>query len=179
MSTKNSNSRRRFLQQSAAASAITLTAMSLESRLGAADAVGGKGNINHSACKWCYPKVSLDELCTAGKDFGLTSVDLLRPSDFPTLKKHGMTCAMVSGPSAKGPNGKSIGGITRAWNRVENHDALVAAYENDIPIVSNAGLTNLICFSGNRAGMDDELGLHNCAKGLKTSHAIGRETQRP
>ena len=74
---------------------------------------------------------------------------------------------MVSNPTAKGPGGKTIGGITRAFNRVENHDALVAVYEKDIPIVANAGLTNLICFSGNRNGMDDELGLQNCAKGLK------------
>ncbi|MCA9212310.1 MAG: TIM barrel protein [Planctomycetales bacterium] len=167
MTIHSQTSRRGFLRHSAAASAITLTAISLENRLGAADAVAGKGNINHSACKWCYPNVSLDELCTAGKEFGLTSVDLLRPNDFPTLKKHGMTCAMVSSPTAKGTDGKQVGGITRAWNRTEYHDALVEAYEKDIPTVANAGLTNLICFSGNRDGMDDELGLQNCAKGLK------------
>lgn len=159
--------RRQFIRQSGAASAVTLAAISLETRLLAADAVIGKGNINHSVCKWCYPDVSLDELCVAGKQFGLTSVDLLRPNDFATLKKHGMTCAMVSGPSAKGPDGKRVGGITRAWNRTENHDALVAAYEDDIPIVANAGMSNLICFSGNRDGMDDQEGLENCAKGLK------------
>jgi hydroxypyruvate isomerase len=162
-------SRRCFLKQSAASSAITLTAMSLATRLGGAEAQAGsaKGRVHHSACKWCYPNVSLDELCIAGKEFGLTSVDLLRPNDFPTLKKHGMTCAMVSSPSVPGPGGQKVGGITRAWNRVENHDALVAAYETDIDAVANAGLTNLICFSGNRDGLDDEQGLQNCAQGLK------------
>lgn len=45
-----------------------------------------KGRINHSVCKWCYPKVELDDLCKAGKEFGLRSVELLTVEDFPTLK---------------------------------------------------------------------------------------------
>jgi hydroxypyruvate isomerase len=36
-----------------------------------------------------------------------------------------------------------------------------------IPLVAKAGHKNLICFSGNREGMDDESGLQNCAEGLK------------
>ena len=36
-----------------------------------------------------------------------------------------------------------------------------------IPKVTKAGYTNLICFSGNRNGMDDAIGLQNCAEGLK------------
>ncbi len=36
-----------------------------------------------------------------------------------------------------------------------------------IPLVAKAGHKNLICFSGNRAGLDDETGLQNCAEGLK------------
>lgn len=33
--------------------------------------------------------------------------------------------------------------------------------------VAAAGYTNLICFSGNRRGMDDETGWQNCVDGLK------------
>ena len=29
-----------------------------------------KGNINHSVCQWCYPDLSLDELCEVAKEFG-------------------------------------------------------------------------------------------------------------
>jgi hydroxypyruvate isomerase len=36
-----------------------------------------------------------------------------------------------------------------------------------IPQVAKAGYKNLICFSGNRRGKDDETGLKNCATGLK------------
>src|SRR4030095_5002113 len=95
-------------------------------------------------------------------------MELLQPADSPTLKKHGLVCAMVSNPTYAGPDGKPIGGIERAWNRKEHHEPLAKAYEAHIDGVAEAGFKNLICFSGNRAGMDDETGLKNCAEGLKT-----------
>lgn len=159
-------SRRSALRKTAGATA--LAAVALQSRLGAADAAlgGMKGRVNHSVCKWCYPKISLDDLCTEGKKFGLRSIELLQPGDFATLKKHDFTCAMVGNPTTELGKVK-IGGIPKAWNRVEHHDALVAAYEPQIKAVADAGFTNLICFSGNRDGMDEETGLKNCATGLK------------
>ncbi len=36
-----------------------------------------KGNVNHSACKWCYPKISLEDLCKVGKDMGMSSLTAL------------------------------------------------------------------------------------------------------
>ena len=36
-----------------------------------------------------------------------------------------------------------------------------------IPGAAASGVPNLICFSGNREGMDDREGLINCAKGLR------------
>ncbi len=161
-------SRRTFLSTAA----VAATAASLHQRLSAADAAGGtKGHVNHSVCKWCYPKVSLDDLCAAGKEMGLTSIDLLQPADFPTLKKYDMVCAMVSNPTIKGPTG-DLGGITKAFNRKEHHDLLVQAYEPQIAAVADAGMKHLICFSGNREKLDDETGLKNCAEGLKRLMAL-------
>ncbi|MBI5772401.1 MAG: TIM barrel protein [Verrucomicrobia bacterium] len=161
-------SRRSALGQTAAAAALVTATASLHHRLGAADAALGKmkGRVNHSVCKWCYPKISLEDLCKAGKEMGLRSIELLQPADFPTLKQHGLVCAMTSNPTVE-LNKVKIGGIPKAWNRVEYHDALVAAYEPQIKAVAEAGFTNLICFSGNRDGMSDEAGLKNCAAGLK------------
>jgi hydroxypyruvate isomerase len=143
------------------AALVTATAASLAQRLAAAEGTAGahlKGRINHSVCKWCYPKISLEDLCQAGKEMGLTSVELLTVDQFPTLKKHDMICAMVSGVP---------GGIENGLNRLENHDKIVAFYEQVAPIVAHAGFKNIICFSGNRRGMSDEQGLENCAIGLK------------
>jgi len=157
----NPITRRSALARIGASSAVTLATTSLAQRLRAADQATGptlKGHVNHSVCKWCYPKVSLEDLCQAGKQMGLQSIELLAVSDFPTLKKHDLICAMVSGVP---------GGIENGLNQTENHDKIVLWFEQTIPIVAEAGYPNIICFSGNRRGMDDEKGLENCAVGLK------------
>ncbi|MBK9137365.1 MAG: TIM barrel protein [Verrucomicrobia bacterium] len=151
---KTTMSRRTVLKTSAAA----VAAATLSRRLGAAEAAQLKGNINHSVCKWCYGNIPLDEFCVAAKGMGIKSVELLTVDDFPTLKKHGLVCAMVSGVP---------GGISNGLNRVENHDKIVAFFEKTAPLVAAAGFKNIICFSGDRKGMSDEEGLENCAKGLK------------
>ena len=97
---KTSRISRRSALGRVAGTAVLATAASLQPRLSAAEAAAGpslKGRIHHSVCKWCYPKVSLEDLCVAGKEMGLQSIELLEVKDFPTLKKHGLTCAMVSG----------------------------------------------------------------------------------
>jgi hydroxypyruvate isomerase len=168
-------SRRAALRQTAASAAIFATAASMHGRLSAADARSGlKGRVHHSVCKWCYPKVSLEDLCVAGREMGLQSIELLQPADFPVLKQHGLVCAMVSNPTAEA-GGVKVGGIPKAWNRVEYHDALVAAYEPQIKAASEAGFPNVICFSGNRDSMDEETGLKNCAAGLKRLMAFAEK----
>ena len=146
-------------------------AAALSQRLTAADEKAG-GRINHSVCKWCYPKVSVEELAKAGKQFGLGSIELLGPDDWPAAQKQGLTCALASNPVVDG-----IGGITKAFNRVENHDKLVAAYEDLIPKAAAAGLKNVICFSGNRAGLPDEQGIENCAKGIQRLMAVAEKNK--
>jgi hydroxypyruvate isomerase len=121
-----------------------------------------KGRINQSVCRWCYAKIPLDDLCKAGKEMGLAAIDLLNPDEFETVKKHGLVCSMVSFPTIDG-----LGGIPKGWNRIEYHDKLVQAYQQRIKETADAGYGRLICFSGNRAGLDDEKGLENCAMGLR------------
>src|SRR3712207_1098724 len=56
-----------------------------------------KGNVNHSVCKWCYPKIALEDLCKAVKEMGISSIELQGPEEWPTIKKYGLTCAMPWG----------------------------------------------------------------------------------
>ncbi len=121
-----------------------------------------KGRVNHSVCRWCYAKTPLDDLCKAAKEMGMGAIDLLNPPDFETVKKHGLVCSMVFNPTIDG-----LGGIPKAWNRLEHHDKLVQAYEKRIDETADGGFQRLICFSGNRGGLDDAQGLENCAAGLK------------
>jgi hydroxypyruvate isomerase len=115
-----------------------------------------KGRLKQSVCRWCYGKISLDDLCRQAAAIGLKSVELVGPQEWPTLKKYGLTCAMPGGP----------GSIGRGWNRVEHHDELVKRSEELLPQIAAAGLPNMIVMSGNRAGISDDEGLKNCAKGL-------------
>ncbi|MFN7918656.1 MAG: TIM barrel protein [Bryobacteraceae bacterium] len=142
---------------------LAMTAAALATRLDAADSSTGlKGAVNHSVCRWCYGKIPLEELAASSKKIGLRSIELLGPKEWPVVAQYGLTCAMTTAPNIDG-----LGGITKAFNRVEHHDKLVQVYEEWIPLAAKAGLQNLICFSGNRDGQPDDVGIENCAKGLK------------
>lgn len=143
---------------SAAAVAASLGSIAVSGRAAEDAPAKLKGNVNHSVCRWCYGKIPLEELCQAAVRIGIKSIELVGPKDWPLLKKHGLTCAMGSGAGM---------GIPRGFNRVEYHDQLVASYEELIPIAAEAGIPSVICFSGNREGLDDEEGIENCVKGLK------------
>jgi len=118
-----------------------------------------KGNINHSVCQWCFSSLSLDELCLAVKATGFGAIDLIAPKDWPTLQKHGIYSSMCY------PGGAVS--LTKGFNNKAFHDQLVKDYEEVIPLMVKAGYKSVICFSGNRDGMDDETGLKNCVEGLK------------
>ena len=45
-----------------------------------------KGNINHSACRWCYSSIPLEEFCQSAKKIGLVGIDLVGPKDWDMLK---------------------------------------------------------------------------------------------
>lgn len=155
--------RRTALKTFSTTAVSALVTEGLTTRLNAAnsqmDAIT-KGKINHSACRWCYNSVPLEELCKKGKEIGLQAIDLLTLEEVPTAQKYGLTCSMVHF-DLKGY------GIPKGFNRIENHKDLVAYYEDKIPKAASLGLKNIICFSGNRAGLSDEQGLANCAIGLK------------
>jgi len=114
-------------------------------------------SFNHSVCKWPYPNKSLEEMCEKAKELGIASVELLDPKDFLFLRKYGLTCAMANGSRLHIPKG---------FNDPAHHAQLWKDYEELIPKAADAGLPNIICFSGNRNGISEELGLENCAKGL-------------
>jgi len=116
-----------------------------------------KGNIRHSVSRWCFGSVPMEEFCVACKNMGIESIELLDPEEWPVVQKHGLTVAMAQGAGL---------GIDRGFNDPRLHDELVASYEKVIPMVAEAGLTNLICFSGRRNGVTDLEGWENCEKGL-------------
>ncbi|HET6256960.1 MAG TPA: TIM barrel protein [Puia sp.] len=117
-----------------------------------------RGAIHHSVCRWCYGDISLDDLCEGVKKIGFGAIDLVGPKEWPVLKQHGLWSSMCNGAEIS---------LTKGWNHPEYHPTLINNYTGHIDLVATAGYQNLICFSGNREGMDDETGLRNCVNGLK------------
>jgi hydroxypyruvate isomerase len=115
-------------------------------------------NLKQSVCRWCFQDLSLDDLCVKAKEMGIKGIDLVGPNDWPTLKKHGLDSPMCNGAEIN---------LTDGFNDPRFHAQLHKQYSAMIPKVAAAGYTNLICFSGSRRGMSDEVGLTNTVKGLQ------------
>ncbi|GGG56446.1 hydroxypyruvate isomerase [Croceivirga lutea] len=150
--------RRNFITTSTLAGAGLASLQVNAKDLGTIETTTLNGNINHSVCRWCYSKIPMEEFLQHLNTLGIKAMDLTGPEDWPLMKKYNIHASMCWGA------GK---GIVEGWNNPALHDELIADYEQMIPKVAEAGYTNLICFSGNRNGMDDLEGLINCADGLK------------
>jgi hydroxypyruvate isomerase len=111
------------------------------------------GRILQSASRWCYGKLTLDQLCEAGAKIGLVGIDLLGPKDFPTLKKHGLVCTMSSG----GGN----------LNDKSKHDQAVKQLSSAIEANAEYGFRNVIAMAGNHNGIPVDVGIENAIAGLK------------
>ena len=117
-----------------------------------------KGNIRHSMARWTYQDLSIEELCKVVKSLGFSAIDLVGPEDWPILKKYGIDSSMCNGAELN---------LTDGWGDTQFHEALIERYHRHIDLVADAGYTNLICFSGNKRGMEPSVGLDNAVLGLK------------
>ena len=152
---------RRGVLRGAAALAVAAVARpgrAQDAKPGSGATAPGNGRLKQSVSRWCLGKMPLDEMCEGLVRIGYQGVDLLGPEDWATVRKHGLVCPMAM-----------LGGalnIPKGFNRVENHPAILEALRKGIDLAADAGVPNIVCFSGNREGMSDAEGLENCAKGL-------------
>jgi hydroxypyruvate isomerase len=121
------------------------------------DAPKLKGRVNHSACRWCYGKIPLEELLDRAKDMGMKSIELLNPDEWDAAIKRGLTCAISNGSPLSIPKG---------FNDVQYHDQLYKDISPLIPRAAEKGIPQIIVFSGNRGRISEQIGLEHCAKGL-------------
>jgi hydroxypyruvate isomerase len=115
-----------------------------------------KGRIKQSVSRWCFNKIPFPEFVEACADMGLEAIELLRPEEFALLKGHNLVCAMTS-----------CGNLQKGLNHTENHEESLTAIREAIEATAAAGFPNVICFSGNRDGIDEEEGIENCVTALK------------
>jgi hydroxypyruvate isomerase len=149
-------SRRRLLEGAAAASGLALAGLKAQ---GADNAPGKavKGNIKQSLVQWCYQKYwNIDEMCAVAKQLGCVSIELANPKDWPTLKKHGLVCAIASSH-----------GFEKGMNNPEHHEMCFEKLRNSIDACAEFGFPNVITFTGFRENIPDDEGLKNCVAGYK------------
>ncbi len=155
--------RREFLRVSGRSLALMPMVGALPRTAGATAAPQGqaptprKNRLKHSACRWCYGSMSLDDLARHGAAMGLSSVEILNENEWAVVKKYGLACAVGLGP----------GSIAQGWNRKERHDELVKRAEQLVPLAAAAGVPNLVVFSGNKDGQPENEGIENCAAGFR------------
>lgn len=158
--------RRSFINTSAAASVGLLATAGVKAMPGNSPKDKLKNNINHSVCYWCYNTIPFETFLQHLNELGIKAIDLVGPEDWPIMKKYNIHASMCWGAGL---------GITEGWNDPQYHDELIKSYTEVIPQVAEAGYTNLICFSGNRRGMDDATGLKNCVAGLEKILPLAEE----
>jgi hydroxypyruvate isomerase len=117
----------------------------------------GKKRIKQSLVHWCFKKHwDIDQMCRVARDLGCLSVELCPPADWPTLKKHGLVCAIASShPFARGMNNPKYQPMC-----IEKLTAAIDA-------CAAAKFPNVITFTGFREDIDDEAGIKNCVAGFK------------
>ena len=132
-----------------------------------------KGRIKQSLVFWCYhiagQKWDLDTMCRVAKDLGCGSIELTTPDQWPTLKKHGLTCALAA-------NGMPGAPFMKGLNNPRYHDEVIARTTETIDACAAAGFPAVIAFNGYKwRDADDptsgeisaEEGAANCVAGLK------------
>ena len=95
-----------------------------------APAAGGGGRLKQSVSRWCYGKMSLDDLCVQAKAIGLKGIDLLDEPEWEVAIAHGLEVAMPNGP----------GGIKDGWNDPANHGELYKKSMELLPKLSALGI---------------------------------------
>ncbi len=148
---------RRQLLQALAAGGVAAGALSGHVAMAQAPKAARKGRIRQAACPGAFgKKKSIEDKCKICVDLGLFGMDFIDPADWPKLKEHGLICTMVRSHS-----------LTKGLNRKEQHEECLTKIREGIELAAAAGYPNVICFPGNRDGLDDETGLVNSAIALK------------
>jgi hydroxypyruvate isomerase len=101
-----------------------------------------KGRINQSIVAWCFKPMPVEELARHAAALVMKSVELVPPSDWPVLKKYGLTCAIASSH-----------GFVKGWNHKENWDVCTEKITDAVNASADFGCKSVITFSGMRGDL--------------------------
>ena len=132
--------------------------------------------IKQSFCYPCFLKgdLTLEQLIEEAADIGYAGVELWARANVPfdeivdLAKKHGLVIPSMSGHDSL-PDG---------LNKRENHDRIEQELLESIELAARLDIPGLICFSGNRDGLDDDEVAVAARRSGEADHAIGEREDR-
>ncbi len=115
--------------------------------------------IKQSIAWWCFVRGEMtpEKLVRAAAEIGYDAVELAPQEFWQLAKDHGLAIASGNGHRS----------IEEGLNRRENHARIEQELRANIEQAARWGVPNLICFSGNRAGLSDTIGAEITAEGLR------------
>ena len=115
--------------------------------------------IKQSLSWWCFARAGMrpDALVRAVADIGYEAVDLVGREHWRLVKDHGLAIAAIGGHAS----------LTEGLNLRENHDRIEQELRANLALAARWAIPTLICFSGNRNGLDDATGAEITAEGLR------------
>ncbi len=127
-----------------------------------------KGRIHHSLVHWCYKDHFPDfpTFCRTARELGCTSIELCPPELWPTLREHGLTCAISSSH-----------GFVKGLNNPAHWEECSAILRKRIEQASEFGCPNVITFTGMREDIPDDVGARNCVTALKNLAKFAEQKQ--
>ena len=132
------------------------------------DPVARNGRIKQSLVNWCYKSYwpEVEDYCRVAGQLGCKSIELISPEHWPTLKRHGLTCAISSSH-----------GFARGFNNPDEWEECHAILRERIDQCAEFGVKSVITFTGMANGLSKEEGAENCVAGLKeiVGHAEQKE----
>ena len=123
--------------------------------------------ISQSVAWWCFvpEKLTPEQFVRAVADAGYKAVELVPPEYWSLVQDQGLA---ISAIAAHQP-------LTIGLNRRDLHDRLEDEIRASIANAQRLSIPSLICFSGNRNGLNDEAGAEITAQGFAR---VAREAER-
>ena len=156
--TSGGATRRHVLQTGALVAAAGVAGGSRGARAAFDAAKVRDGRLRQSLIHWCYKDYwDAEGMAKVAKELGCHSIELIAPEHWPTLKKHGLTCAISSSH-----------GFVKGFNNRKHWAECTDILTRRIDACADAGVPSVITFTGMREkDIPDDLGARNCVEGYK------------
>lgn len=120
--------------------------------------VATNGRIKQSLVHWCYREFfpDFDEYCRTAVKLGCRSIELCDPKEWPTLKRHGLTCAIAGSH-----------GFRTGFNNPGEWEECRKKLRERLAQCAEHGVKRVITFTGFANGLSRAEGADNFVKGIQ------------